>query len=269
LKRRPLSRLVVTRALIEGAPAIGRAESAAVRLADRRLREFAAEAEILGHPVSVEITAPLVLMERRHYGSMTAEMTLEAAWSNRTDLPPDHQQALIGRGGIEIYGTAGPASATPPATARAAKPGTAPSRPGPTIREQGIFYSRRFRDWVAYTESSGHVSIDTRHIGFDLAMDSPAWGPSPAGTCCCRGAPSFGHAQARVALGDWFRYGMIVGSLRSGIIDSLRSYHPEESGPYFRTLERIKYLVAHRIDLRPMPRLNRTHRDGHHRRPFS
>ena len=259
LDRRPLSRLAVARALTGARDEAARRNlTALVARADRRLREFAPEVRLLGGQAPPEIERPLSFSWSDGTGaSMTAEMTMEAAWSNRTDLPPDHQQALIGRGGIEIYGTAGPGIGYAARYRQSSETRDGTITTWPNAWEQGIFYSRRFRDWVAYTESSGHVSIDTRHIGFDLAMDSPAWGPSPGRNLLLSGrAPSFGHVQARVAFGDWFRYGLIIGSLNSGIIDSLRSYHPPESEGLHRILDRIKYLVAHRIDLRPLPNLN-------------
>lgn len=255
LNRRPLTRKVVAEAISNGIrEARGKGMTVLAEAGMWRLREFTREIGSIGE-INEPRSAPLRIDWGDDEVNLTAEMTLELGYESRTDIPPDFKSAATGRGGIEIYGNIGRDVGY---TARYRQNNE--SRKG-TLKdwayspEQTIAFKGTFADNIAYNESSGHISWDGRHLAFDLCLDSPAWGPSPNGNLLLSGhAPSFGNVQGRVKLGDWLRYTMIVGSLKSGIIDSIRSYQPDDP-VYFRALERSKYLVGHRLDLRPIPSL--------------
>jgi hypothetical protein len=257
--QRPFTRTAVARALADGAERADRRGLSGLASSTRwRMREFIVELRALGRDAGIEPRrAPLRLDWEGDQGArFTGEMTLELAWDGRSDLPPDFKPAPLGRGGMEVYGTAGP---TIGFAARYRQ--TSEARQG-TIKEwpyapvQNIAQLRTFgKEWAAYTESSGHLSLEGTHLSADLVFDSPAWGPSPGWNLLLSGhAPSFGHLQGRVRFGEWLRYTALAGSLKSGLIDSTRSYQPEEPTVY-RALERQKFLLGHRLDLKPLPGL--------------
>jgi len=257
--QRPLDRATVARALQEGAErAEGQGLDALAAAARWRLREFTVELRALGDDAGTKPRrSPLRIDWEGEAGArLTGEMTLELAWDGRSDIPPDFKSAPLGRGGIEVYGTAGPTIgyAARYRQTSEAREGTVKSWPFAPV--QNTAQLRTFGDdWAAYTESSGHLSLEGRHLSADVRFDSPVWGPSPAfGLLLSGHAPSFGHLQGRVRFGEWLRYTFLAGSLKSGLIDSTRSYQPEGTG-YFRALERQKYLIGHRLDLRPLPTL--------------
>ena len=253
---RPLSRRAVARALATGvARARERGLEALAAAGEWRLREFVAELD--GDPASIEPRpAPLCLEWAEGEASLTAEMTLELAWDGRTDIPPDNEAALIGRGGVEVYGTAGRGIGYAARYRQSNESRQGTVRKWATDPGQAVPLQNAFLDMVAYNESSGHLSFDGRYLGTDIRLDSPAWGPSPERNLLLSGhAPGFGHLQGRVAFGNWLRFTMLAGTLKSGIIDSLRSYQPPVDTDR-RWLERQKYLIGHRLELHPLPVLH-------------
>lgn len=248
---RPLSRVRMAQGLSRGterARALGL--DALARLGEWRLRVFSAE---LGREDARWSTPfhPLGIGWRDDNGaSLYAEPTMELAYDMREDIPPDNKPAVTGRAGFEIYGTAGSGIgyAARYRRSKEVRDGSlnrwdlTPERPLPL---------RKFSPNPApNAESSGHISWDGRVLGFDLSYSSPAWGPSPSRNLMLSGhAPNMGNLQGRVEFGNWLRYAVLVATLKSGIIDSVRSYQPEEPHE-LRDLERSKQLVGHRIDLR-------------------
>ena len=250
LNRRPLSRRAVANALQEGL--VGARKKGMELLAQEvewRLQDFL-------HDLEQDVTG--INPRRRPLGirwegegdvNLTAEITAYLGLDNRRDLPPDFKGAIVGGGGIEVYGNVGTEVGY---AARHRQ--TTEMREG-TIRtwtyypDQNIAHKGTTGDYASYGETTGHLSWDGRFFGADISFESPAWGPSPERNLLLSGhAPSFGFIQGRVGFGDWLRYTVLVGSLRSGIIDSMRSYQPDEPA-VFRALERQKYLIGHRLDV--------------------
>jgi hypothetical protein len=257
LNQRPLSRNVVADALKNGRDnARTRGMSLLAREADWRLREFIRD---LSEP-DPEIT-PLerpfsVYWEGEAGVDLTAEISAVVGIDNRKDLPPDFKGAVYGGGALELYGTAGNGIGYGARHRQTTELRKGTERTWIFSSGQNIPFRGATGDYVSYPESSGHLSWDGRVFGADLSFDSPAWGPSPSGNLILSGhTPSFGHVQGRVAFGDWLRYRVLFGSLRSGIIDSVRSYQPDEP-TIFRALERQKYLIGHRFDVRLPYNLN-------------
>jgi len=256
---RPLPRHVVAEALATGVErARERGLTALAAAGEWRLREFAAERAAGGSgPGFDERRGPLRLDWSEGEARLTAEMTLELTWDRRTDIPPDYAAALIGRGGFEVYGTAGRGIgyATRYRQSNETREGTVRKwrwDPQRNVPRRG---GGEFLDFTAYNESAGHLSFDGRYLGADIRLASPSWGPSPESNLLLSGhAPGFGHLQGRVAFGEWLRFTLLAGTLKSGIIDSLRSYQPE-TDTVERQLERQKYLIGHRLELRPLPAL--------------
>lgn len=258
LNQRPLTRRAAAAALRAGMEAARkRGMDVLAAAAAWRLREFTDVFEE-AVPGVMPRRGPLRIdWEDGGDARLTAEMTLELGYDTREDLPPDFKGAGTGRGGVEVYGTAGRAFGYAARYRQSTETRQGTLKGWRYAPLQTIAQQRRFGDnAAAYTESSGHFSWDGRYFGMDIRLESPAWGPSPAYNLILSGhAPSFGHVQGRVAFGRWLRYTMIVGSLKSGIIDSSRSYQPDEPA-VFRALERSKYLIGHRLDLRPTASLS-------------
>jgi hypothetical protein len=257
LNRRPFTRREAATVLLAGMEA-ARREGLRV-LADTaawRLREFTDIAEAAETGLSPRRGPLRIDWDDGAGARLTAEMTLELGYDTREDISPDFKAAGTGRGGVEAYGTAGTAFGYAARYRQSSETREGSFKEWPHAPIQTIAQLRAFGEkGAAYTESSGHFSWDGRYFGADLRFDSPAWGPSPAYNLILSGhAPSFGHVQGRVAFGGWLQYAMIVGSLKSGIIDSSRSYQPDEP-TIFRELERAKYIVGHRVDLRPFSTL--------------
>lgn len=254
LNQRPLSRLVIARALLEGSRSTReRGLTMLAEEAEWRLREFARDLEPYGVTIDPGETLLNLHWEGDHQTSITAEPTVEFAYDARTDIPPDNQSAVIARWGFEVYGTAGRGIGYAARYRESFETREGSIKQWPYSPRQTAFHSLKgFGEDTAYPESNSHLSWDGTVFGVDLRFDSPAWGPSPGMNLVLSGhAPSFGHLQMRVAFGDWLRYTMLTGSLSSGITDSLRSYYPEEES-VFRPLNRQKYLIGHRLDLRPV-----------------
>jgi hypothetical protein len=257
LNVRPLSRLAVARALLEG----GRLarEQGLTALADAaawRLREFGRDLGPDGIEVEPAATLAALHWEGAHQTSITAEPTVEFAWDGREDIPPDHRSAFIARWGFELYGTAGRGVGYAARYRESAETRKGTVRQWPWFPGQTVHHSfGGFGGRIAYSQSNSHVSWDGSVFGADLRFGSPVWGPSPGSNLILSGhVPAFGHAQLRLAFGEWLRYTMLTGSLASGLTDSLRSYSPDE-GAVYRDLKRQKYLIGHRIDLQLLPRL--------------
>ncbi|MFC1629037.1 hypothetical protein ACFL3H_07990, partial [Gemmatimonadota bacterium] len=253
LNQRPLSRLVIARALLEGSrSARGRGLTMLAQEAEWRLREFARDLEPDGVTVEPGETPLALHWEGDHQASITAEPTVVFAYEARTDIPPDFKSAAITRWGFEMYGTAGPGVGY---SARYRE--SYEDRQGSITRwkyspDQTVANSLDnfdFDEESLYSESGGHVSWDGSVLGIDLCLDSPAWGPSPGSNLVLSGhAPSFGHMQLRASFGELLRYTMLAGSLSSEIVDSLHSYQPEEETAY-RRLYKDKYIFGHRVDI--------------------
>ncbi len=258
LNQRPLSRLVIARALLEGSRGAGeRGLTMLAREAEWRLREFARDLEPDGIAIEPGRTLLTLHWEGDHQTSITAEPTLEFAWDGRNDIHPDYSRAVIARWGFELYGTAGRGIGYASRYRESYENRQGSERQWPWYTGQNIYKSLSgFGENKGYVNSNSHVSWDGAVFGVDLRFDSPAWGPSPGSNLLLSGhAPGFGHAQLRLGLGDWFHYTMLAGSLSSGITDSARSYIPDEIED-FRRLQRQKYIIGHRLDLRLLPNLN-------------
>ena len=255
LDRRPLARHVVARALQAG---IERARERGLEMLARtgewRLRDFP---EALNDDPNAPDPRPglLGVQWRNEDISLTGELSFEIAYDARTDLPPDYKKAWIGRSGFEIYGTIGDRvgfagryrQSTETRLGSLKEWGFSPEQMNASHRNDPVDYS--------YSESQGNISWNGDYFGFDLRLDAPAWGPSPARNLLLSGhAPNFGHLLGRIDIGNWLHYSMLAGQLRSAIVDSARSYIPDDPIP-FRSVERLKYLLAHRIELYPLPRL--------------
>ncbi|MFO7767380.1 MAG: hypothetical protein R6W82_00225 [bacterium] len=272
LDQRPLSRLTMARALLGGTEAAReRGLHGLARSGEWQLREFGREAAAIHRVRAEEGTeggaagwrvqpmrrAPLSITWEDPEGPawLEGEMTMELGYSGREDLPPDFEPAAVGRGGVEVYGQAGENLGYAARYRQSSETRSGTIKGWKYDPVQGAAQLRSFGDYRAYTESSGHLSWDGRYLGADLRFGSPDWGPSPERDLLLSGsAPSFGHVQGRVAFGEWLRYAVVVGSLKSGIIDSTRSYQPDDP-TRFRAIERQKYLIGHRLDLYPLPSL--------------
>ncbi|MFC1629569.1 hypothetical protein ACFL3H_10730, partial [Gemmatimonadota bacterium] len=257
LNQRPLSRLVIARALLEGSrSARERGLTMLAQEAEWRLREFARDLEPYGTAIDPGRTPLALHWEGDHQTSLTAEGTVEFTYDARTDIPPDYASAAIARWGFELYGTAGRSIGYAARYRESFENREGTVKQWPYSPQQTAYHSfKGFDEKRAYSESNSHVSWDGAVFGADIRFDSPSWGPSPGANLLLAGhAPSFGHAQLRLAFGEWLRYTMLAGSLTSGLTDSVRSYLPEEVDIY-RTLNRQKYLIGHRLDLRLIPHL--------------
>ncbi len=253
LSQRPFTRRAAAFAMLQGMRAAR--EQGMTALADAaawRLREFTDVPEVAAAGVDARRGPLRIDWDDGAEARLTAEMTLELGYDTRKDIPFDFKAAGTGRGGVEAYGTAGAAFGYSARYRQSSETRESSIKEWAFAPIQTVAQLRAFGETgAAYTESSGHFSWDGKVFGVDLRFDSPAWGPSPAYNLVLSGhAPSFGHVQGRVAFGEWLRYAMIVGSLKSGIIDSSRSYQPDQP-TVFRALERTKYIIGHRVDLRP------------------
>lgn len=257
LNQRPLSRNVIADALKSGSE---RARENGMGLlaqeAEWRLREFVRDLTD-PDPDITPVERPFsVFWEGEDGVNLTAEISAVVGIDNRKDLPPDFKGAIYGGGAIELYGSAGrgvgyAARHRQTTELRKGTERTSIYYPGQTIPFKGAT-----GDYASYAESNGHLSWDGKVFGADISFDSPAWGPSPERNLILSGhAPSFGHVQGRVIFGKWLQYRVLFGSLRSGIIDSSRSYQPDEPA-VFRALERQKYLIGHRFDVQLPYNLN-------------
>ncbi len=257
LNQRPLSRLAVAKALLDGVTsARERGMDLLADEVDWRLREFTRDIDLSDLRVSPRKAPLSIHWEGGDDVRLTGEMHFELGYDNREDLPPDYTGAFLVQGGFEVYGTVGREIGYGGRYRQASETREGTIRRWPYAPVQSIAWQGHFGDYVAYNESSGHLSWDGRIIGADICFDSPAWGPSPARNLLLSGhVPSFGYLQGRVGFGDWLRYTVLAGSVKSGIIDSVRSYQPEEPTA-FRALERQKYLIGHRLDLHPLSSLH-------------
>lgn len=253
LNRRPLSRRAVANALQEGL--VGARKKGMELLAQEvewRLQDFVHDLEQDVSGINPRRRPLGIRWEGEEDISLTAEMNLDFGYDTRKDLSPDFKGAFLVKGGVEIYGNVGDAVGYAARYRQASETREGTVRSWSYAREQNIAQLRDFGDYASYTESSGHYSWDGRVFGADLCFDSPAWGPSPDRNLLLSGhAPSFGYLQGRVVFGQWLRYIVLAGSLRSVIFDSLRSYQPDEPAS-FRDLERQKYIIGQRLDIHPL-----------------
>jgi len=255
LDRRPLSRHVVARALQAG---IERARERGLEMLARtgewRLRDFPEASE--DDPNAPDPRPGLLGVRWQNEDiSLTGELSFEIAYDARTDLPPDYKKAWIGRSGFEIYGTIGDRVGFAGRYRQSTEKREGSIRDAPFAPVQTIPGGNRGHTGErVYSESNGHISWQGKHFGFDFRFDSPAWGPSPARNLLFSGhVPNFAHAVGRIGIGGWLHYTVLAGQLRSGIIDTTRSY-PSDIPRSERQLERAKYLIAHRLEIRPLPR---------------
>ncbi len=253
LNQRPLSRLIVARALLEGSRrAHERGLTMLAETARWRLREFSRDLESDGIQIDPGESLLTLHWEGNHQTSITAEPTVEFAYDARKDIPPDHASAVIARWGFELYGTAGRGIGYTARYRESFENRKRSARQWKHAPDQTVYSSglAGFGEKLGYSESNSHLSWDGSVFGADLRFDSPSWGPSPGANLLLAGhAASFGHLQFRARFGEWLHYTMLAGSLASGLTDSLRSYIPDGEAAY-RTLKRRKYLIGHRLDLR-------------------
>jgi len=136
-----------------------------------------------------------------------------------------------------------------------------------TERGRGPYFSRDqlYEDRVGYVgNTDGGSSINYDRAEFDLALGGRwwefhlaklplRWGPGRSGQLLLSDAgPSFHQAQFNLNLGSTLRLAYVFGSLKTfpELSDTLYT-----SAGYVRTIERSKYLAAHRLEWDPHPRL--------------
>ena len=118
--------------------------------------------------------------------------------------------------------------------------------------DPGVVPTKQTDNSLEYNATEAQLNF---HIGafiFSLEKMQNIWGLERNGNLTFSNkAPSYPQVKLRVPITDWMDFIYLHAELNSNLIDSTRSYYANSSSlePYFREVDRVKYMAAHMIEL--------------------
>ena len=120
--------------------------------------------------------------------------------------------------------------------------------------DPGIVPTKQTDNSLEYNTAEAQLSFHVGAFNFSIEKMQNIWGLERNGNLTFSNkAPSYPQIKLRVPVTDWLDFIYLHAELNSNVIDSTRSYFANSSAvdPYFREVDRVKYMAAHMIEFTP------------------
>ena len=108
---------------------------------------------------------------------------------------------------------------------------------------------------LEYNNTEAQLNFHVGAFNFSIEKMQNIWGLERNGNLTfSTKAPSYPQIKLRVPVTGWMDFIYLHAELNSNVVDSTRSYYANSStvDPYFREVDRLKYMAAHMIELTPV-----------------
>jgi len=120
--------------------------------------------------------------------------------------------------------------------------------------DPGVVPTKQTDNSLEYNSTEAQLSFHVGAFNFSIEKMQNIWGLERNGNLTFSNkAPSYPQIKLRVPITDWMDFIYLHAELNSNVIDSTRSYYANSSAvePYFREVDRVKYMAAHMIEFTP------------------
>ncbi|MBI5464828.1 MAG: hypothetical protein HY966_07760 [Ignavibacteriales bacterium] len=117
--------------------------------------------------------------------------------------------------------------------------------------DEGIVVGQQNKDKIEFDLTKVQISYGWKGMEFSLENFENNWSLGRNGSLVFgRKAPPAPQIKLRVTVASWLDFTYIHAELKSGIVDSLRSYHTNNSAliDFYRPVDRPKYMAAHILE---------------------